>query len=90
LVPQRAVMEQQGTQIVFVVGDDDVVALRTIEAPERHGDSFVVARGLQAGERVIVEGQLKARPGSPVRPMAQAVSAEPGETESGAPGAKRP
>ena len=79
LVPQRAVMEQQGTKIVYIVGEGDVVVLRTIQVVERYESFFVVTKGLEAGERVIVEGQLKARPGSPVRPMAHAVSAEPSE-----------
>lgn len=79
LVPQRAVMEQQGAKVVFVVGEGDVVALRTIQVVDRYGSSFVVTEGLEAGERVIVEGQLKARPGSPVKPMAQPASAEPSE-----------
>ncbi len=78
LVPQRAVMEQQGTKIVLVVGDDDVVALRTVQVSERHEDAFVVIDGLDGGERVIVEGQLKARPGMKVQPTDQAASAEPG------------
>ena len=81
LVPQRAVMEQQGAKIVFLVGDGDVVALRTIQVRERHEDYFVVTEGLTAGERVIVEGQLKARPGLPVKPMDKAVSAEPGQEQ---------
>ena len=38
-----------------------------------------LTEGLQAGERVIVEGQLKARPGMPVKPMDKPVSAEPGQ-----------
>jgi len=81
LVPQRAVMEQQGTQVVFVVGEGDVVALRSIQTSERHEGFFVVTSGLAAGERVIVEGQLKARPGMPVKPMDAPVSSEPGRGE---------
>ena len=66
LVPQRAVMEQQGTKIVYVVGDDGVVALRSLQVGPRHEGAFVVLDGLEGGERVIVEGQLKARPGAKV------------------------
>ncbi len=48
--------------------------------PEGYENFFVVTEGLKAGERVIVEGQLKARPGLPVKPMDQAVSSEPDAT----------
>lgn len=79
LVPQRAIMEQQGAKFVFVVGDDSLVSLRGIEVVERSGDKFVLSGGIEAGETVIVEGHLKARPGSPVKPMDNAVSAEPAQ-----------
>ena len=59
------------------MGDDDVVAMRTIQVAERHGDDFAVTKGLKAGDRVIVEGQLKARPGIKVKPTARPVSSEP-------------
>jgi len=77
LVPQRAIMEQQGAKFVFVVDENSVVSLRGVEVVERSGHNFVLAGGVEAGETVIVEGQLKARPGSPVKPMDEAVSAEP-------------
>jgi len=79
LVPQRAVMEQQGAKIVLVVGDDNKVALRTVQVSERFEEYFAVTEGLKPGEKVIVEGQLKARPGSTVQPMDRPVSEEPGE-----------
>lgn len=81
LVPQRAVMEQQGAKVVFLVGDGDVVSLRTIQVSERYESYYAVTEGLSAGERVIVEGQLKARPGMTVKPMDKSVSAEPDQGE---------
>jgi membrane fusion protein (multidrug efflux system) len=68
LVPQKAVMETQGTKTVLVVGADNVVTMRTISLGESAGDLFIVRDGLKAGERVIVDGIQKARPGSPVNP----------------------
>jgi membrane fusion protein (multidrug efflux system) len=53
---------------VFTVGSGDKVELRAIAASERVGDSSIVEQGLKAGDRVIVEGQLKVRPGMVVRP----------------------
>ena len=81
LVPQRAIIEQQGVKFVMVVGEDSIVALRGLQVSERVGEDFVVLSGLEAGERVILEGQMKARPGSPVRPMPAAASAEPDQDE---------
>jgi len=78
LLPQRAVMEQQSAKVVFVVDDSGMVALRTIQVVDRHGEDFVVAAGVEAGDRVIVEGQLKARPGSKVQPTTKPISSEPG------------
>ncbi len=67
LVPQRAVMDQQGTKIVFVVGADDKVVLKPVTLDERIDDSTIVTKGLAVGERVIVEGMQKVRPGAQVK-----------------------
>ena len=68
LVPQRAIQQLQSTQTILTVGADDKVQLKTITTSDRVGDAWVVEQGLTAGERVIVEGQLKVRPGMTVRP----------------------
>ncbi|HPO14454.1 MAG TPA: efflux RND transporter periplasmic adaptor subunit [Candidatus Hydrogenedentes bacterium] len=70
LVPQRAVIEMQGAKTVMVAGPDNLAAVRTIVLGDRFEKYFVVQEGLQAGDRVIVEGQQKARPGKPVTPAA--------------------
>jgi len=66
LVPQAAVQELQGTRTVFVVGPNNVVSLRTITDGGAYGPFFIVLTGVRAGERVIVEGIQKVRPGAPV------------------------
>jgi RND family efflux transporter MFP subunit len=68
LVPKRAVQEIQGMKTVLVVGADDTVALRTIQPGETVGELLIVRDGLKPGERVIVDGVQKARPGSKVNP----------------------
>jgi membrane fusion protein (multidrug efflux system) len=74
VVPRRAVMEQQSAKVVYVVKEDNVVEMRTVVLGERDGDLVVVREGakaregVKAGERVIVEGQTKARPEQPVAP----------------------
>ncbi|MCK6370307.1 MAG: efflux RND transporter periplasmic adaptor subunit [Gammaproteobacteria bacterium] len=81
VVPKRAVQELQGTQSVLVVGADDTVELRSIQPGETAGDLLIVRNGLQAGERVIVDGIQKARPGSRVSPTTAAAA---GPAQAGA------
>ena len=85
LVPKRAVQETQGTKSVLVVGADNMVTLRTISLGESVGDLLIVRDGVKPGERVIVDGIQKARPGSPVNP-----SAAPEKTPGPAAEAKGP
>ena len=67
LVPQLAVQEQQGAKTVLVVEEGSKVALRPVTIDERIGDLYVVTSGLKAGERVIVDGVQKVRPGMQVK-----------------------
>ena len=72
LVPQRAVMELQGSHQVAVVGSDNKVTIRPVTVGERVGKLWIVTEGLKPGERVVVEGVMKVRDGVAVR----AVSAD--------------
>ena len=80
LIPKRAVQEIQGTKTVLVVGADNMVALRTIKPGESVGSLLVVQDGLKPGERVIVDGIQKARPGTKVNPSV-APASSPSETK---------
>jgi membrane fusion protein (multidrug efflux system) len=75
LIPQKAILEIQGTKMAYVVGPDNKVALRTLAVDQQVGEFLVVTDGVAAGERVIVEGIQKARPGMAVVPTAAAPSA---------------
>jgi membrane fusion protein (multidrug efflux system) len=68
-IPQQAVQELQGLKSVYVVGTGNKAEPRQIEARYRVGSDWVVESGLASGERVIVEGIGKVRPGVPVRPV---------------------
>jgi membrane fusion protein (multidrug efflux system) len=72
LIPQRAVQELQGTYNVFVVGADSVAQIREVKLANRTGSDWVVSEGLEPADRIVIEGIQKVRPGSKVRPMAQA------------------
>ncbi len=68
VVPQRAVQELQSMQSVFTVGPDNKAEARNIVTGDRVGDGWIVTQGLKPGDRVIVEGVQKVRPGAPVQP----------------------
>ncbi len=74
LVPQRAVVQQQGSDTVYVVGKDKKVSLRSVRLGQRTGSDYVVTSGLGAGETVVVEGTQKVQPGSSVVATAPASS----------------
>jgi len=67
LVPQMAVQDLQGAKTVMVVGDDNKVAMRTVTLRQPYQDFYIVATGVKPGERVIVEGLQKVRPGVEVK-----------------------
>jgi membrane fusion protein (multidrug efflux system) len=77
-IPQKAVQQLQSMQTVYTVGTDNVVAMRAVTTGDRVGTSWIIEQGLKPGDRVIVEGQLKVRPGGRAQPQpypAQADSA---------------
>ena len=63
LVPQRAVQEIQGLYSVMVVKPDATVEQRMVKADERVGNLWVLTSGVKPGEKVIVDGIQKVRPG---------------------------
>jgi membrane fusion protein (multidrug efflux system) len=75
LVPQRAVRDTQGLLQVGLVGPDNTVSLRTVHVGERIGSFWIIDRGLESGERVLVEGLEKVKAGEKVAPIV--VEAEP-------------
>jgi RND family efflux transporter MFP subunit len=68
LVPQRAVSDLQGGYQVAVVDGENKVSIRSVKVGDRVGAEWIVAEGLKQGERVIVEGVQKVRPGMQVNP----------------------
>ncbi len=63
LVPQRAVIETQGTYQVVVVQPDNKAEFRPVTVGERYGTDWVISEGLKAGEKVVVEGLQKLKDG---------------------------
>lgn len=68
-IPQRALTRGAGgAGTLMVIDESNHAQLRMVQTGEMTGDKWVVNSGLKAGERVIIEGLLKARPGAPVVP----------------------
>ena len=65
-VPTAAVQNGQQGQFVFVVGADNTVAVRPVTIARTRGDLAIVANGLQPGENVVTDGQLRLLPGSKI------------------------
>jgi membrane fusion protein (multidrug efflux system) len=68
LVPQRAVTELQGIYNVAVVGADSAVEVRMVTPGQRVGSLWLIESGLKPGDKVVVEGTQKVRPGLKVTP----------------------
>jgi RND family efflux transporter MFP subunit len=68
LVPQRAVIDLQGTHQLAVVDSANKVSIRPVQLGDTSGGQWIVTAGVSAGERVVVEGIQKVRPGMQVNP----------------------
>ncbi|MDT8385665.1 MAG: efflux RND transporter periplasmic adaptor subunit [Gammaproteobacteria bacterium] len=75
LVPQQGIArDPMGNARAMVVGEDGKVEARTVVVSETVGDQWLVETGLVAGERVVVEGLQKIRPGAMVRTVPAALN----------------
>jgi membrane fusion protein (multidrug efflux system) len=91
-IPQRAVLEGPGTKIVLTVNAQGMVEPRPVQVGDWSGEDWIILGGLNAGDQVIVDGVVKARPGSPVR-IAQVPATNPaqaGQAPAAKPGAQQP
>lgn len=82
LVPQQAVSrDPRGEATVMLVGPDDKAVLQAVQAGRSIGDKWLVEGGLKPGDRVIVEGLGRIKPGQTIKPVAagaqQASGAQP-------------
>jgi len=68
LIPQQAIMrDPKGNPSTLIVGDSDKVEQRMLSLERAVGNQWLVSSGLNPGDRVIVEGVQKLRPGAPVK-----------------------
>ena len=90
LVPQRAVTEVQGKYLIAVVGEGNKIELRPVLPGERIGSDWIISEGLKPGEKIVVEGTQKVRPGAVVNPKPFTPADQPAATKPAAPEATKP
>lgn len=84
LVPQRAVLKTQQGEMVYVIDDKNVANPRPIQIAMNLGDYYLIENGLKAGERIMVEGILKAHPNEHVKIIEPAAKADNKNQAAGA------
>jgi membrane fusion protein (multidrug efflux system) len=81
-VPQRAVQDGAAGKLVFTVSSDNKLVPRLVELGSWSAGEWIVNKGLQAGERVLVDGFKAKQPGMTVKPVPLAVPVRPASTTS--------
>ena len=82
-VPTNALQQNDGGQFVFVVGADNRVKIEPVEVTQRLHAVALIAKGLQAGETVVVQGQYRLTPGTLVVATAPSNVLNPSTASSG-------
>ncbi|ATJ84807.1 efflux RND transporter periplasmic adaptor subunit [Ralstonia solanacearum] len=89
-VPQQAVSRNADGSTVMTVNAEGKVAPRKVQADRAVGTEWIVSSGLQAGDKVIVDGLQKVQPGAPVKPVAWHAGGAQGQgAAASAPAAKQ-
>ncbi len=67
MVPQVAVMQGPNGKFVFVIGPDNTAVAKPIQVGDWYGDQWIINSGLEAGDRVVVDGAVRLQPGAPLQ-----------------------
>lgn len=78
-IPDKAILQGPQGPFVYTVGEDGKAAVKPVKLGALNDNARLIESGLEAGERVITEGMIKVRPGSPVKiaPAAEGASKAP-------------
>ncbi|MDW5416412.1 efflux RND transporter periplasmic adaptor subunit [Iodobacter sp. CM08] len=79
LVPERAVVQSQADHIVMTLGEGNKVVPIPVKLGSVIDGKVIIEAGLKAGQKVIVDGLMKAKPGSVVNPSPASAAAAPKE-----------
>jgi membrane fusion protein, multidrug efflux system len=90
LVTEQALMTNQGQQYVYVVNDQNEVVYRPVTGGAVDGGLRIITDGLKPGERVIIDGATRVRPGTAVDPKPGQMDAAPGKAPDRAGGKPAP
>lgn len=77
LIPQRAVLQGPQGPFVYVVNQDEKIEIRAVAASDWKGDQWFIERGLNQGDRVVVNGLMKIGPGAPVKAVPRGAAHAP-------------
>jgi membrane fusion protein (multidrug efflux system) len=89
-VPQQAVVRSPEGSSVWIVGADNKVLAQPVVATANEGQNWIVSSGLKGGERIIVEGFQKAKPGATVNPQPWKAPSATAAAATAAPAAAAP
>ncbi len=80
VIPERAINQGPQGSAVFVVNDKNIAEARAVKLAQQVASGYVVSEGLKSGERIVVDGLIRVRPGAPVNPAppGQAPAAQQG------------
>jgi membrane fusion protein (multidrug efflux system) len=68
VIPQEAIIRQGTKHLVYVLDDEDLARQRAVTLGTFFVDGVHVPAGVDPGDRVVVAGHQKLRPGAPARP----------------------
>jgi membrane fusion protein (multidrug efflux system) len=77
VVPQRAVQQGAKGHFLWVVNKQNQAELRPVTVGEWDGEGWLIAEGLESGERIVVDGGVRLTPGAPVKPTPYVPSKAP-------------
>lgn len=80
VVPQNAVFDMQGKQMIYVVNKDNTVKSKVLTVTNTSGTNFIVSEGLQAGEVIVTEGAGKLKDGMAIVPQTGTSAPQPATT----------
>ena len=69
VVPKMAISQGPLGAFVYVVEPDNVARVRQVRLYRELPEGWIVRKGLAAGDRIVVDGVIRVRPGNPVRPV---------------------
>ncbi len=76
VIPTVALQPGQNGQFVYVVGTNNTVEVRPVKVALSDGDTSAIASGLEPGDKIVTEGQLRLKPGAAVKPTTATAEAD--------------